>query len=94
MNYDQVINQLEDHLLKAIDEGYDDFTCELCKDDDRVEQCADATVEATNLALIVLQRARGKVSVPEMMTSAHGAQEVAAHTHDWQTFNLEEGLEV
>lgn len=68
MTYDQVIDQLENHLLTHIDNELDEeIACDECAIDSRGEECRDATVEAINLALIVLRRAQGKVSVPEML---------------------------
>lgn len=55
MTFNQVIDQLENHLLKVIDDGFDeDFACSDCTEDDRIDECVDTTQEAINLSIRAL----------------------------------------
>lgn len=52
---EQAIEQLEEHLLKAIDSEPYDIGCSHCWNDDRTEECESSSIEAINVALIALR---------------------------------------
>lgn len=79
MTVDQIIRQLQEHLLIAIDEA-GDIACESCLNmESSVEACHDDSIEAINQALMVLtwERKFGGVEDNDVMTTFQAHARVA-----------------